>query len=116
MPTPPPNHAELVVHHRGEVGVERPREVRSVVEEPDERLRRHADRATPGVVDAPVDVALEMAGLTREAAERPLRAVPRRHERREEERLADALLGAAQSRGVRIRYRYDTSLRAVVED
>src|SRR5580704_6981191 len=76
--------AKLVVGDRGEVGIERAREVWLVVEESEERLCRCRDVAAPGVVRTSVDVALEVACLAREATEAPLALVPRSHEGGEE--------------------------------
>src|SRR5262249_1278491 len=87
---PQARDAKLVVRHRCQVRIERAGEVGSVVEEAEERLRRHADVRPAAMVDPPVDVAFEVARLAGEAAHGALRAIPRRHQRREEERLPDA--------------------------
>ena len=90
---------ELVVDHPGHCRIESAREVRAVAVQADEWLRRGADVSATGRVRAPVDVAFVVAGLASEPASRPLILVPRGHERREEERLADSGFGSARRRG-----------------
>ena len=71
-------------------GSSAPREVGAVVEEAEERLGHRVDVAASGVMGASVDVAFEVASLAGESAERDRPTVFQgRHQRREEERLAE---------------------------
>ena len=103
--------AKLGVRHGGEVRIERPRKVRAIADEPDERLGRRVDVLAACVMRAPVDVALEVARLAREAAERARARVLRRHERREEERLAEPR-GDRARRFARDRHHADAARRS----
>ena len=102
---------ELVLGDGREVAIERARDVGTIGEEAQERLRRRDDLAAAGRVDAPVDGALEMTGLAGEAAESAVALVERRDEGGEDERLAEP--GARVARRSVVLDRNDTDALAV---
>ena len=64
-------HAKFVEDDGGEIGIERAREMRAVVEEAEQRLGDGVNIVAAGVVRPSVDVPLVVAGFAGEPAERP---------------------------------------------